>query len=89
MTSEALNLRSLTEIYRTVTETLKRERDARFPKGVNVMVKSPRYRGSGVTADSTDLQPDQVALLLENGNVWGYAIDSVEAIECVQVIGGE
>ena len=82
MATDSLNLLSLVAIYRTVASSPKLERDIRFPPGERVAVFQPgRFTGGGVTADSTDLAADQVAVLLENGNVWHYDVDCVQIVK--------
>lgn len=46
-----------------------------FPPGTVVYVECDQYKGFGVARD--DSPPKQVAVMLENGNTWWYAITTV------------
>jgi hypothetical protein len=46
-----------------------------FPPGKPVHVDAPRYHGYGV-ATLTEGKADELAVRLENGNVWNYPIES-------------
>ena len=71
----------LIEKYRQSRLALTKWRDLQFPTGLVVSVAAPRYTGPGVTADSTEREPDKVAVQLGNGNVWDYPIECVKVIQ--------
>ena len=66
---------ALAEHYRNSVEALRQYRDVVFPKGENVYVDTDRYRGPGVAARDSDCPPDQLPVLLGNGNTWWYPIE--------------
>lgn len=73
---------AIMRIYRDARIVLQQERNRRFPVGVKVSVDQPgRYQGPGVTADSSDYEPDRVCVTLENGNTWQYQIECVSLQE--------
>ncbi len=65
------------ERYQAARRELQEYKDREFPRGQAVHVDTGRYRGPGSVAARGECPPDQVAVLLENGNVWWYPIDHV------------
>lgn len=56
-------------------------RSLHFRKGQFVRVNSARFKGIGcVSFIPPDLSPDQIPVLLENGNVWHYPINDITEI---------
>lgn len=51
-------------------------KNQQFPIGSNVWVDSSRYIGPGVVTSDPDCPPlHQLAVRLENGNVWWYPLE--------------
>ncbi len=49
-----------------------------FPLHKPVIVNCPRYRGHGVRVPDHGEPPEQIAVRLENGNVWWYPIENCQ-----------
>ena len=65
------------ERYHAALRDLQEYKDREFPMGQSVHVSTGRYHGPGIVVANGQCPPDQVAVLLENGNVWWYPIDHV------------
>lgn len=65
------------ERYHAARRELQEYKEREFGKGMRVRVDSGRYRGPGSVVADSQCPPDQVAVQLENGNVWWYPIDHV------------
>ena len=64
--------------YRELRERVLELKRERFPMGCRVKVEHRRYEGPGVIeSEVCGLPTDQIAVLLPNGNVWWYPIESV------------
>lgn len=72
--------RPLVEVYREVKSRMEWYKDTYFPTGAIVWVKDERYTGVGIVALWDGCPPDQVAVRLENRNVWCYPLEHVEPI---------
>ena len=72
--SDAIPL-ALAERYRNSVKALNEYRDDMFPKGEKVHVDTDRYRGPGIASRDSGCPPDQLPVLLENGNTWWYPIE--------------
>ena len=66
---------TLAERYRSAAHVLIGYRDRVFPKGSVVYVDCDRYRGPGIAARDSACPPDQLPVLLGNGNTWWYPIE--------------
>lgn len=62
--------------YRTTVAALRADTADVFPLGSVVYVYHPRFTGFGIVT-SYECPPDQLAVRLENGNVWHYEIDTI------------
>lgn len=62
--------------YKLLACRLKDYRDHVFKQGSRVKVDNPRFTGIGEVACQYDLQPDLLAVTLENGNTWWYPIEN-------------
>lgn len=69
-----LNLSAIS--FRLLRENIKTQKQIEFPGGCGVFVSCPRYTGSGMVVHMDDCPPDQLSVLLENGNVWYYPIEA-------------
>lgn len=58
-----------------------------FPRGTAVSVCCPRYNGYGFVVLSDSVQADQLAVILENGNVWHYPIACCRRVSLSEVPG--
>jgi hypothetical protein len=77
----SIPLNELAAMYRTVHKILDDARAFNFPRGTKVNVKADRYNGPGIVAHLSECPPDQVPVLLGNGNTWWYPIETVTPIE--------
>lgn len=72
------DIKPVIEAWRAATQQLIAFKASIFPKGTPVLVNADRYRGPGVVGFRTsDVPPDQVPVLLGNGNTWWYPIETV------------
>lgn len=62
--------------YRRALAELEKCKADRFYHGTPVTVDCPRYKGPGTAVTDNQCPPDKVAVLLENGNVWWYPMES-------------
>lgn len=60
--------------YESALAALEKHKAERFYPGTKVNVKCQRYTGPGMAVTDNQCPPDQVAVKLENGNVWWYRI---------------
>ncbi len=74
--------------YRNAVKSLEDLKANELPRGARVLVNHERYSGEGVVATDSECPPDQVAVLLPNGNVWRYPLESVRAINFIFVSHG-
>lgn len=51
-----------------------------FPSGQRVMVDCERYRGEGTVVMEDGTPPENLAVKLENGNVWYYPVHHCKPI---------
>ena len=66
--------------YKMAANQLKAYRDDTFKKGAKAKVDCPRFTGIGKVACQHDVQPDLLAVTLENGNTWWYPIENCQHI---------
>jgi len=63
-------------------QELFRVRQLLFPANTVVLVACPQYHGEAIVShNNEDVRPDQLACLLENGNVWWYPLDTITLLE--------
>lgn len=67
--------KALAERYRDSIKALNEYRDSMFPRGAKVCVDADQYRGPGIVAMDSNCRPDQLPVLLSNGNTWWYPIE--------------
>ena len=64
--------------YRCAREALDKYRSETFPVGTKVYVNHQRYQGPGMIAlRNIETGCDQLPVLLPNGNVWWYEMETV------------
>jgi hypothetical protein len=68
----------LLSAYATARAALEKYRDENYSRGTPVMVNCNRYVGPGLAVRDAQCPLDQVAVVLENGNVWWYPLESVQ-----------
>lgn len=66
--------------WRSIGNRLRDYKNHRFQVGSKVRVNNPRFVGVGIVAFDADCQPDNLAVCLENGNVWWYPIEDCTRI---------
>lgn len=72
------DIKPVIEAWRAATQQLIAFKASIFPRGTPVLVNADRYHGPGVVGfRSSDVPPDQLPVLLENGNTWWYPIETV------------
>ncbi len=64
--------------FRRAESKLTAARAEMFPHHSIVRVDNPRFRGFGVVALDHSCGPDQLPVILENGNIWWYDITTCE-----------
>lgn len=74
-------MRQLVTDYRTARERLLSHRGNLFKNHALVHVDCPRYLGLGVVDSDPACPPDQVPVLLCNGNTWWYPVESVTPVD--------
>lgn len=52
-----------------------------LPQGARVRVDHPRYHGEGIVQYDSGPRKRVIGVLLENGNVWEYEVETVTLIE--------
>lgn len=62
--------------YRNALAELERHKADRFYPGTHVLVNCSRYHGHGIAVTDNQCPPDQIAVRLENGNVWWYPLEA-------------
>ena len=77
-------LRGLSDRYRQHRDSLATAKATEFPVGDVVYVNSPRCHDFGIVANDGNCPVDQLAVELENGNVWWYPLE-----DCSQTVKGE
>ena len=63
--------------YLAARDALENFKAQHFYHGAAVTVSCGRYVGPGTAVTDNQCPPDQVAVLLEHGNVWWYFLDDV------------
>jgi hypothetical protein len=63
--------------YRAIGQWLRSYAQDQFPLGEVVRVDADSYKGFGIIDSYCDLSPANVAVRLENGNVWHYPVETV------------
>lgn len=71
-----MNIQTLAERFRAARAALVDARDAKFPRGMRVVVAAPQYHGPGVVVRA-GCSPDQVAVRIPNENTWWYPVECV------------
>lgn len=61
--------------YERVRDSLREARDVEFKPGRSVRVINERYHGYGMIVADDSCPLDQIAVQLENGNVWWYPVE--------------
>lgn len=75
-TAPAVGSSALLGRYRRALAELEKFKADLFYHGTPVTVDCPRYKGPGTAVTDNQCPPDQVAVLLENGNVWWYPMEA-------------
>jgi hypothetical protein len=74
-------LANAVQAYQSMRNLLTNYRSENFQSGTVVHVSYPaRYVGPGIVVISCDAPPDQVAVRLENDNIWHYPITTVKPL---------
>jgi len=68
-------LRLSLSLYRQGLSVLMKAKAFHYRDGVAVWVESERYKGSGIVTIQDGIEPDQVAVRDNDGNVWSYPIE--------------
>lgn len=74
-------MKSILKRYRAALAALEKARAKRFYHGTPVLVSCRRYSGPGTAVTDNQCPPDQVAVLLPNGNVWWYPIEALRPLK--------
>jgi hypothetical protein len=74
------DLPTLLTAWQSAVRDLMDYRKIHLPAGTRVLVSSPRYSGIGRMTPSVLCQPDEVSVMLPDGNIWTYRITEVEPI---------
>ncbi len=67
--------------YESALSALEKHKADLFYPGTRVKVKCNRFTGTGIVVTDNQCPPDQVAVELENGNVWWYRLT-----DCMPVV---
>jgi hypothetical protein len=68
--------------YRAAKELLAQQIAEHLPKNAVVRVNSnsPSFHGIGIVQSFDHLTIDRALVLLENGNIWSYCVESIEEV---------
>ena len=78
VTAELFN--GIVHSYCSIESVLARAKAARFPRLSVVMVDSARYHGPGIVVVEDGCRPENLAVRLQNDNVWHYPALACEPI---------
>lgn len=63
--------------FRELRDALTAATDEHYPPGCVVRVDNPRYHGLGIVARQPGCPADWLPVLLSNGNVWWYELETI------------
>lgn len=68
--------------WRVVSARIEDFKRTNFPHGTPVYCTAPSFKGHGISMGKSDgARPDQLPVLLENGNTWHYPIEEIHRLK--------
>ena len=64
------------DAYKSAAMKLERLRREQFPEGCSVRIASGQYHGLGEVVAVPECPLDQIAVRIENGNLWWYPLET-------------